>query len=334
MTLIADVLSTTEIEIHSEKDYSGGSFLRGPQLSALSAFSGNQRIKEILKTSELVTRADFRVLQFVYASGMPCHYNKYLRAIVPDKAAYEYNQQIWKIFAAVLRLQMGSFSLTSDSNAFLWQNTATSVDELLADESLAANSLSKIMSIATKLNRGIVSFGPGDKHITKTRESIESKIERSMRDGMPSRETAIRFIDDGVRGTIYCKTAKALGRSVVTFIKEAQKERISFSPTDLWKVSYDCAGYADIEMKVKIPVAFEADGSPVKYVLGEIQFHLEDFYDATPDSAIARAHKIYEILRMTPRGSLSKDIPVSYEEMTECSRLYFCGAMLNALKSS
>lgn len=334
MTLSVDACSATKIGVHSEENDSAVCRFRGQRLSPLSPFSGSQRIQEILKISDLVTKADFRVLQFVYASGTPCHYDKYLRAIVPDKAAYKFNQQIWKKLANTLRSKMGSLPLTSDSNAFLWQNTANSVDELVADESLAAHSLKRIMTIATNLNGGILSFGPGDKHITKTKESIESKIERSLRDGMPSQETAIHFIDDGVRGTIYCKTPKALGKSVKTFMKKAREAQIAFSPTDLWKVSYDCAGYADIEMKIKIPVEPKADGSPVKYVLGEIQFHLEDFYDATSDSAVARAHKIYENLRMTPVGMLSKEIPVSYEEMTECSRLYFCGAMLNSLKLS
>lgn len=337
MKLVSDTFSKIQIEDSSfKKDPQGNYFalclLKGPRLSPLGLFSGDQRIREILKISELVTRADFRVLQFVYFSGIPCHYDKYLRAIVPDERAYECNQQIWKKFADILRSRMGSFSLTSDCDAFLWENTATSVDELLADELLAANSLRKIMKAATDLTGGILSFGPEDKHITKTRESIESKIERSIRDGMPSRETAIRFIDDGVRGTIYCKTPKALGKSVVSFIKKAREEQIFFSPTDLWKATYDCAGYADIEMKIKIPVPSATDSLPAKYVLGEIQFHLEDFYDATPDSAVARAHKVYEILRMTPMGGLSKEIPVSFEEMVECSRLYFCGAMFNALK--
>lgn len=339
MQLVVNPFSVTETEAPSsnkmpiEKNYSAIFHFRGPRLTLLGQFSGSQQIQEILKISELVTRADFRVLQFVYYSRMPCHYDKYLRAIVPDRGAYKYNQQIWRIFANTLRSQMGSFSLTSDSNAFLWRNTAISVDELLRDELVAANSLRKIMTSTTNLTGGILSFGPEDKNIIKSRESIESKIQRSIRDGMPSREAAISFIDDGVRGTIYCKTPKALGKSVLTFIKKATIEQISFSPTDLWRVSYDCAGYADIEMKIKIPVEFNGEGVPVKYILGEIQFHLEDFYDATPDSAVARADKIYEILRMTPIGGLSKEIPVSYEEMTECSRLYFSAAMFNALKN-
>lgn len=205
-----------------------------------------------------------------------------------------------------------------------WTNSAQSIDELYEDEQRVKESFISVVEQIASVAHGKMSFGPQNCNVTKTRESIQSKVDRAKVEGA-SEKFAVKHVDDGVRGTIIFKNMQSLRKGFETFERVCQELGVAYDVSNLWDMEEDYAGYLDIDVRILLPF----DGNR-RTILAELQFHLDSFYDGTPDSVVARAHKVYEIIRMMPVLGKS-ECGLSQSTLMDVSRLYFTAALFTHL---
>jgi hypothetical protein len=298
---------------------------------AYIAFSGSPSAAKILKQGELVTLADVKVLEFIDSQSIPCHYNPEIRAIVPSPKAYSTVQSKWRELRDPIRDIIGTIESEQTSDPRTWQNSAKSVDELLEDEKAGAGIFLDLAEQIAKASGGTAHFGPGNINITKSRASIFDKVSRITNETGSVEAYAIGQIEDGVRGTISFKTPQELKKGLEAFKSQLIALGLEADISNIWKNEFDYSGYLDVDAKIRIKLPSEGPNSEPRYVMGEIQFHLEDFYDGGKDCVVSRAHKVYEIIRLIPvKGGPS--VNMTFDELNETSRLYFTTALFQAHK--
>ncbi len=298
-------------------------------------YATSEKLVELIKASEITTAGDLKVLQFISAARLQCHWEPNLLAIVPNPRAYSSLQNLWRCMRQPLRQRLGTVSSTIESTAtdisnsipYSGRNTASTIDELYDDAMQGSHKLRDVCRNIQKRCRGQAHFGPNDANIVKSKESMVSKVQRMQAESNCSTATAIQGIDDAVRGTLSFKTMQQLKMGINIFFNHAKANGWKIECSNLWTNEHDYGGYLDVDARIEIPVGDE------RVVIAEVQFHLQDFYDGSKQSIVARAHKIYEQLRMIPViGSSPSNL--SFEELNETSRLYFASALFQAIQTS
>jgi hypothetical protein len=290
----------------------------------LSPFVMTPYTSKIVRVAEFKTVADLKVLDFVGRTGLPCCYEDQIRAIVPASGSFPRVQNDWVILRNPLRdIIRDAGVLPSALDSALWTNSATSVDELLAHERIGGFQLVELATRIREKTGGKAHFGPDNINLTKSRESIEGKIKRTIAASGCSPLYALQHIEDGVRGTLSFATPEALQRGLREFIGICEARGLEIDSSNIWNCDEDYAGYVDIDFRLRLPV-----GSGLT-VMAELQFHLDDFYDGTRDCPVSRAHKVYEILRMIPTEE-GNPTTLTAEELRETSRLFFTAALFQA----
>ncbi|GAB4185662.1 MAG: hypothetical protein Tsb0015_02770 [Simkaniaceae bacterium] len=295
----------------------------------INLFGNSEMTLEIIKSAELTTLADVKVLHFISQTQIPCRWEPKIMAIVPNLSPKNLAalQKFWQIYRDRIREELGNFTPPSSMDMFLEKNSALTVDELLQDEQEGAKSFYATCQKIASSAKGQAHFGPDNANITKSKDSIESKIKRMQAESDCTVSYAIQQIDDGVRGTISFEKPSDLKQGFKQFVKIAEKNSWKIEVSNLWENEEDYGGYIDVDVRIVIPLP---NG---RQVIGELQFHLKDFYDGTKESPVSRAHKVYEEMRMIPvTGKSEKNL--SYTELNETSRLYFATALFHASYSN
>lgn len=290
-------------------------------------FGNSEMISNILRISCITTIADLKVLHFISVTQIPVHWEPKILSIVPNQTSYGRVQNAWTSFRIPLRAIIGPTAVPTLVSDYRGSNTARTIEELHLDAQMVVPSFLTVCKEIAKRGGGRAHFGTDDRNITKTKASIESKVLRMQAESGCTLAHAISQIDDGVRGTISFPTASRLKEGLAAFVVYAQKNGWEFDCSNLWNNMNDYGGYVDIDVRLEIPLRAG------RKVVGELQFHLDDFYDGTTQSLVSRAHKIYEVMRMIPVTGKC-DVDLCYEVLNETSRLYFTTALYRAFLNS
>lgn len=293
--------------------------------AAVSLFAVNPWAKKIVRYGELATVSDAKVMQLALAHSIPCKYEPEIRALVPNQNYFQKVQNLWRELREPIRIQISAINLIPITDSKLWTNSAKTKSEFLIDEQVAAKEFLEIATEVADLIGANAHFGLNNVNITKSEKSVQEKIERIKTDTGGNEEYAIGQIEDGVRGTLSFRTPEQLKKGVIAFATILQGKNWEVDFTNIWESEFDYSGYVDIDAKIRIPLPPTEQGLP-RYIMAEIQFHLDDFYDGRPDCIVSRAHKVYEVIRMIPvQGKAT--VNLSFDELNEASRMFFTAAL-------
>jgi hypothetical protein len=297
----------------------------------LSPFGGNRYSKKILQRGELHTISDVKVLEFINTHSIPCSYHPEIRSIVPARDSYPIIQSKWRELRDPIRDAIGDIQVQQYSPLpITWENSAQTVEKLLEDTANGAVIFVNLVTEIARYSQGTAHFGPNKMNLTKSEASILDKVSRTQTETGGDEAYAISHIEDGIRGTISFQTPEQLKKGLNAFISKLTKLGYDIDVSNIWKNEFDYSGYLDVDAKIRIRLP-EAGSGKSRYVMAEIQFHLDEFYDGGKDCAVSRAHKIYEVIRLIPvlgRPSVN----LSFTELNETSRLYFTAALYQAHK--
>jgi hypothetical protein len=153
-----------------------------------------------------------------------------------------------------------------------WENSATTLEELLADAKKAAPFFLEL----TSLSCGSLYMGG---HLFKEAESIAAKLEdRSAPCGIPK-------INDALRGSFMAKDDEDLLALIALFKEQLERYNIPYVFANLW--DKDQLAYGAIHAKLHLPT-----GEGNRKILAEVQFHYKALYDLQES-----AHDLYKTLK-------------------------------------
>lgn len=290
-------------------------------------FCVNPWAEKIVVSGELATVSDAKVLEMAIAHSIPCRYEPEIRALVPKESYFPKVRELWRELRDPIRATISEVNHIQGTDSTLWTNSASSKDELFQDEQTASQSFLEVCTQVAEEIGATPHFGPNNVNITKSLKSIQEKIDRITTDTGGSEAYAVSHIEDGVRGTLSFRTPEELKEGVLAFAKILEAKGWEFDLTNIWENEFDYSGYLDLDAKIRIPIPSHTD-SP-HYIMAEIQFHLDDFYNGRSDCVVSRAHKIYEVIRMIPVKGKA-DVNLSFDELNEASRMYFTAALYRA----
>lgn len=178
----------------------------------------------------------------------------------------------------------------------LRSNTATTIDELHSDAHAASQRFKEfVYQVIFLAGVGHFECGPGEKHLLKTKENIESKIVRSEKTWNFTPAQSLSYMMDALRGTIFVSDVSELFQIIEVVKKEASKRGWDFAFTNYW-LERRPLGYVGVHVKLRIPIS-EAEGGPYKAVLAELQLHLMPWSKIDFLAFKERQHEIFVLLR-------------------------------------
>lgn len=242
-------------------------------------------LEKIPQDSEIDARAAVVVTEL--GGGV---FNEELQAIVP--VFPQRIQEDWKKYKDSISKTIGSVDpdIEDSEESLSWENSSRTVDDLLKDATQVAPSFKKACQKIALITDSRINFGPGDKNIIKTRDSLMSKVLEDSKQLGISPEQATAKIGDALRGTLITDRAEQ-----IPYIIEEIKEFVARSGgavlfKNLWKQERE-TGYVAIHAKVYIPFK---NKKKVRYIMIELQVHLEAVMDGTIKCAKERAHQLYD----------------------------------------
>ena len=178
-----------------------------------------------------------------------------------------------------------------------WTQTSKSVDELLE---LAEASKSEFMETIHESLGGIPGteayFGKDDQFVTKSKGSLERKVEdvtqMNMGTGLTeteARERAVCTTNDSLRGTVLVDTIDNLRPTVENMVRLFESKGGEVSVSNKWNEDYP-DGYVGIHLVIK----FAPESQPENFILAELQIHLKAMKMGKIDKL---AHTAYESTR-------------------------------------
>jgi hypothetical protein len=221
-------------------------------------------------------------------------YDKDLDLVVPRESSLV--QRRWLELKSQIANQIGVISPRANFNSDLWANSAKSVEDLLEDARQAAAQLKPMVKeISAEVTGSKIDFGPHSEHILKSEKSMRDKINRNEVLLNYSNAEAIAYLNDTVRGTLMAKTIDDM-----LLLIEKFKEKASLLGWDVvffnhWETEKPF-GYVGVHAKMRIPL-IPSFGEEQRWILGEMQFHLQALNDGTSHSFKEKQHIIYSIIR-------------------------------------
>lgn len=175
-----------------------------------------------------------------------------------------------------------------------WRNSSTTIVEMMHDiHRLAPIFKETSLRIAEETNSS-VNFGPNDKNMIKNEESLTRKVQQDSKLLEISEEDALSKIGDALRGTIVTddpRNIKQIVDKISTYV-ERNGGKITFK--NLWAEERE-SGYVGVHAKLLLPIPSEE--GETKYVMAEMQIHLNAIMDGTKECVKEREHLIYEHVR-------------------------------------
>ena len=264
---------------------------------------------------------DLKAADFAEKKLKGGYYDNDLHAVIPcDVPQIE---KEWKKAKDRIARVIGPIPNLSTKNSFLWENSSKSVDDLLFDaNSLAPFFKESFQNIALAV-KGRVNFGPGDQSLIKSHESLINKVNRDASDLHLSEEEAIAKIGDTIRGTIIVDDLDKIPEVIVEILDYVDQHEAKVVFKNMWKEDRE-SGYIGIHAKLLLPLPQTEAFAEKRYILAEMQIHLNSIVDGTAQSAKERAHVIYEQVRLEE---------IYLPTLAAASKLIFLTAMQDILKA-
>jgi hypothetical protein len=190
-------------------------------------------------------------------------------------------------------------------------NTATTIEELMADAAAAAPAFREMMREAARVGGGTVAFGPGEG--LKSKASLISKRTRqaawhsgmAREAGAPYATTnsamAVASINDSVRGTIITDTPAELSAAIASFKRRIEASGGAVAIDNKWDTPEKQAGYVGVHANVMLRTPSG------RRVMSEVQFHLRTIFDGTESCPKERSEKIYKAVRDGASPEVKRD---------------------------
>ena len=182
----------------------------------------------------------------------------------------------------------------------MWKNSAPTVDLLIEDAKKAAPDFQRKCLLIAKLTASRASFGPEDKMICKSKASMERKILQDMESSGMSEDRALERLSDALRGSIIASRPEQIPQ-IVTMIQklfDGYSDKVVFK--NFWTDEKD-SGYVGLHAKILFPVRENGKKSnEEKFVIAEIQIHLDSIMNGSHESVKEREQLLYEKVRKGP----------------------------------
>lgn len=241
------------------------------------------------KKSQPLFEIDAKSLYLVEERGGGIYYDQ-VDAIVP--LFPELIQKEWLHDKNLIAKRIGPIFPAPSKESDLWRNSASTVEELVEDIEMASPDFIKMCKWIKSQTKAKLSFGIQNKHMKKSKKSIERKIQEYVKLDF-SREDSITKIRDSLRGTFTLEFPEQIPL-VVEKMKEYAKEintKVVF--INIWEENRP-SGYVGIHAKMLFPI-LDRDGKETnRNVIIEIQIHLKCIMDGTPTCVKEREHLLYE----------------------------------------
>ncbi len=244
-------------------------------------------------------------------------YNRKIEAVIPCDGMAAHVE--WVQAKNRIAREIGIIPSPSLDN-YLWQNSATSVRELLHDaQALSKDFHDKCEDIAASAH-SVANFGPKDACFLKSEASLERKVNQDSKFLGISKQQALSKIGDALRGTIYTDNPKKVQKIVEGVIEYANEKQGKVVFKNIWAEERE-SGYVGLHAKIYLPVP-SSEGEKAKYLIVELQIHLESIMNGSELCPKEREHLIYEKVRT---GSFN---PL---DVSSASKLIMLAAMRNAI---
>ena len=219
------------------------------------------------------------------------HYDDMIHTVVPEDIAL--TEKEWKQTKDRIARLIGPVPSSSETESALWENSSRTVDELLQDAHAKDPTFKREFQEIARQKGVIANFGPGNEFSVKSRASLIDKVDRYAKALEVSKTEAVMKIGDALRGTIIVDAVEKIPEIIALIADYADKQGAKVVFNNLWAEDRE-SGYVGIHAKLLLPVTQEGG---VRYLMAEMQIHLDSMVDGTAMSAKERAHLIYENVR-------------------------------------
>lgn len=131
--------------------------------------------------AEIRTQADLKVVVFSQENGIRVEFIPQFGGVFFPRAGLDASHRIGRPCKRAIARVLGDVSPGESPGSRRWTNTTDTVDGLLQDSQVAADTLLEVVGRVADQSGGSACFGPGNCFITKGRESLERKV-RSKRE--------------------------------------------------------------------------------------------------------------------------------------------------------
>lgn len=247
-------------------------------------------------------------------------FDEKIHSIIPKDFSQTNNE--WKKTKDYIAYLIGPLSSSFSGESGSWENSSRSVDHLLQD----AHQISPIFKndfqkIASRTNT-VANFGPGDRFIVKTKESLVNKVNRDAITYKTSMAEAVIQIGDALRGTMIVDDLEKIPLVIAEMTQYIDFIGGKITFKNLWTEDRE-SGYVGIHARILFPLGNGENEKEARYILAEMQIHLESMVDGSDMSAKERAHLIYENVRENSENNSL--------ELSAASKLLFLTAMEETL---
>lgn len=260
------------------------SFLIGCQIHLQAFDISPEPLPQLLNQVDRNYEIDRQAAYLVTELGGGIYYPE-VDAIVPldpDRIHFE-----WQKRRNAIANKIGKIHPSAIENC-VFNNSATSIDELLADaEKLAPDFRKACVRIAKKTN-SVAYFGPGNAYLLKSHRSLERKVTQDALKIGISKMESIAKIGDALRGTIITPNPLDIQKIAKEIKAYLTKKNGKVFFRNYWKEERP-SGYVGVHAKMLLPI----DGGK-RFILAEIQIHLNCIMDGTPNCVKEREHVLYE----------------------------------------
>ena len=224
-----------------------------------------------------------------------CTFDPTVQAYIPIHP--ERVDQAWLAQKELLREKIGPVypKDSREMGSWFWQNTAISIDDLFVHATQAAPFFKSFMEeIATAIS-GRTYFGEKDKHIVKTRASIEEKVKKIITEQTKygqsfSERDAVITLNDSLRGTIIIDSIPQCLTTLNMLRNECAIVHYDLVFSNKFDANYP-NGYVGIHAKVVYKYTFSGQK---RSVVSEVQIHFNAIEDGTPSCPSQSTHGLYE----------------------------------------
>lgn len=245
------------------------------------------------------------------------YFDEKIHTVIPSD--FYQTEKVWKRTKDRIAQLIGPIPAPKGTDSALWENSSKTVNGLLQDAQKMAPLFKKDFQNIALAHRAMANFGPGNEFIVKSSGSLIRKVNRDAKEFNLSEAEAVSQIGDVLRGTVIADKVQKIPGIIAAIVDYADKQGAKVVFKNLWLEDRE-SGYVGIHAKLLLPI-LEAEGT--RYVLAEMQIHLDSIADGTAMSAKERAHLIYENVRSEQTS------PV---ELSAASKLLFLTAMDEALQ--
>lgn len=210
-------------------------------------------------------------------------FNEELQVIVPVQPSLVHAE--WLRNKEIISKKIGRIFPLESSETARWKNSAKTIDELISDAKLAAPSFLENSAYISLKTDTKLSFGPNNAHMFKSLKSLKRKVRLDARAIGISNEMAVARVGDALRGTLIVHTPAQIG-----FVSEEIRAyalrvggKVFFR--NYWEEER-LDGYVAVHARLLLPVQD-------RWVMAELQIHLDTIMDGTSYSVKQREHDLY-----------------------------------------